>query len=73
MVVKAPGTLVVLVHAGCADISLRVTPDMKHTGRSSLVLVDLSGGHARLGGSALAQTFKPVSYTHLTLPTTNLV
>ena len=58
MVVKAPGTLVVLVHAGCADISLRVTPDMKHTGCSSLVLVDLSGGHARLGGSALAQTFK---------------
>ena len=35
-----------------------VTPDIKHAGRSSLVLVDLSGGHARLGGSALAQTFK---------------
>ena len=35
-----------------------MTPDIKHAGRSSLVLVDLSGGHARLGGSALAQTFK---------------
>ena len=46
------------VYAGCADISLRVTPDIKHAGRSSLVFVDLSGGHARLGGSALAQTFK---------------
>ena len=57
-VVKAPGTLVVSVYAGCPDISLRVTPDIKHAGRSSLVLVDLSGGHAWLGGSALAQTFK---------------
>ena len=57
-VVKAPGTLVVSVYAGCPDSSLTVTPDIKHAGRSSLVLVDLSGGHARLGGSALAQTFK---------------
>ena len=54
-VVKAPGTLVVSVYAGCPDISLTVTPDIKHAGRSSLVFVDLSGGHARLGGSALAQ------------------
>ena len=57
-VVKAPGTLVVSVYAGCPDISLTVTPDIKHAGRSSLVFVDLSGGHARLGGSALVQTFK---------------
>ena len=57
-VVKAPGTLVVSVYAGCPDISLTVTPDIKHAGRSSLVFVDLSGGHARLGGSTLAQTFK---------------
>ena len=49
---------VVSVYAGCPDISLTVTPDIKHAGRSSLVFVDLSGGHARLGGSALAQTFK---------------
>ena len=52
------GEEVVSMYAGCPDISLRVTPDIKHAGRSSLVLVDLSGGHARLGGSALAQTFK---------------
>ena len=49
---------VVSVYAGCPDISLTVTPDIKHAGRSSLVFVDLSGGHARLGGSALVQTFK---------------
>ena len=35
-----------------------MTPDIKHAGRSSLVLLDLSGGHARLGGWVLAQTFK---------------
>ena len=52
------GEEVVKVYAGCPDISLRGTPDIKHAGRSSLVFVDLSGGHARLGGSALAQTFK---------------
>ena len=52
------GEEVVSVYAGCPNISLRVTPDIKHAGRSSLVFVDLSGGHARLGGSALAQTFK---------------
>ena len=54
------GEEVVWMYAGCPDISLTVTPDIKHAGRSSLVLVDLSGGHARLGGSALAQTFKQV-------------
>ena len=32
---------VVSVYAGCPDISLRVTPDIKHAGRSSLVFVDL--------------------------------
>ncbi|KAK8823027.1 hypothetical protein WA577_001628 [Blastocystis sp. JDR] len=52
------GEEVVSVYAGCPDISLTVTPDIKHTGCSSLVLVDLSGGHTRLGGSALVQTFK---------------
>ena len=52
------GEEVVSVYAGCPDISLTVTPDIKHAGRSSLVFVDLSGGHARLGGWVLAQIFK---------------
>ena len=30
----------VKVYAGCPDISLRVTRDIKHAGRSSLVFVD---------------------------------
>ena len=52
------GEEVVKVYAVCPDISLTVTTDIKHAGSYSLVFVDLSGGHARLGGSALAQTFK---------------
>ena len=58
--VKAPGTLVVSVYAACPDVSLTVTPDLKHPGASVLLFVDLSAGHCRLGGSALAQTFKQV-------------
>ena len=60
-VVKAPGTLVVSVYVGYLAMALTVTPDIKHAGRSSLVFVDLSAGHARLGGSALEQVFKPLS------------
>ena len=58
--VKAPGTLVVSVYAACPDVSLTVTPDLKHPGRSTLLFVDLGDGHKHLGGSALAQTFKQV-------------
>lgn len=58
--VKAPGTLVVSVYAACPDVSLTVSPDLKHPGRSTLLFVDLGAGQQRMGGSALAQTFKQV-------------
>jgi phosphoribosylformylglycinamidine synthase len=57
--VKAPGTFVVSAYASCPDITLTVTPDLKHSG-SDLLLVDLGAGQARLGGSALAQVFGQV-------------
>ena len=57
-IVKAPGTLVVSVYAACPDISLTVTPDIKHPGSSSLLFIDLSDNHYRLGASALAHTYK---------------
>ncbi|XP_066999437.2 phosphoribosylformylglycinamidine synthase [Anabrus simplex] len=59
--VKAPGTLVVSTYAPCPDIRQVVTPDLKCPSLGSngvLLLVDLSGGKNRLGGSALAQCFK---------------
>ena len=59
--VKAPGTLVVSTYAPCPDIRKKITPDLKSPSagqKGSLVLIDLSGGKMRLGGSALAQCFK---------------
>ncbi len=44
------------MYAAVPDVRLTVTPDLKQGG-SSLLWVDLSGGHSRLGGSAFAQVF----------------
>lgn len=47
----------------CEDVRLVITPDLKgprqNYGKESsyLLFVDLSGGHRRLGGSALAQCY----------------
>ena len=62
-VVKAPGTVVISAYAPCSDIRLIVTPDFKLPcceRNGSILLVDLSCGFARLGGSALAQCYKQV-------------
>lgn len=58
--VKSPGTLVVSAYAPCPDITKVVTPDIKRSGKSRLLLIDLAPGRARLGGSALAQVFGQV-------------
>jgi len=55
--VKSPGALVISAYVTCPDITKTVTPDLKMPGRSNLLLIDLSGGKNRLGGSALAQVF----------------
>lgn len=41
-------------YATVPNITTKVTPDIRLPGRSSLILIDLGGGHHRLGGSALA-------------------
>ncbi|KAG8223734.1 hypothetical protein J437_LFUL003640 [Ladona fulva] len=64
--VKAPGTLVVSTYAPCPDVHQVITPDLKgprHGVSTVLMLVDLSGGKVRLGGSALAQCFNSVGDT----------
>ncbi len=58
--VKTPGTLVVTAYAACPDVTKTVTPDIKHPGKSNLMLIDLSSGSYRLGGSALAQVYSQV-------------
>ena len=39
------------------DITKVVTPDIKNPGHSQLIFIDIAGGKARLGGSALAQAY----------------
>ncbi len=55
--VKTPGSLVISAYCTCPDITATATPDLELPGRGRLLLVDLAGGRARLGGSALAQVF----------------
>jgi phosphoribosylformylglycinamidine synthase len=54
-VVKAPGQVVVSAYASMADVTRVVTPDIKRPGESRLMLLILTPGKNRLGGSALAQ------------------
>jgi phosphoribosylformylglycinamidine synthase len=56
-VVKAPGSLVLSAYVTCPDIRKIVTPDLELPGTGRLLFIDLSGGRARLGGTALAQVF----------------
>lgn len=63
--IKAPGTLVVSTYAPCPDVRKVVTPDLKapSMGKTGILLfVDLSCGHSRLGGSALAQCLKQLGH-----------
>ncbi|XP_063979730.1 phosphoribosylformylglycinamidine synthase [Diachasmimorpha longicaudata] len=59
-VVKSPGTLVISCYAPCPDVRTVITPDLKAPAKGKtgiLLLVDLSKGHSRIGGTALAQVF----------------
>ncbi len=57
--IKAPGELVVAAYAPMPDVRVKVTADLKIPG-NALILIDLSGGNSRLGGSALAQAWQQV-------------
>ena len=59
-IVKSPRQLVVSAYATMPDITKVVTPDIKAPGRSELIWIKLSPEKARLGGSALAQTYGQV-------------
>jgi len=58
--VRSPRELVISVYATMADITRKVTPDIKRPGDSILIFIDLAEGKNRLGGSALAQTVKQI-------------
>ena len=60
--IKSPRQLVVSLYAAVPDIGRKITPDIKRPD-SSLLLIDLSGGSNRLGGSALAQVYNQIGDT----------
>lgn len=51
--VKSPGVFTVSAYAPVFDITKKSTPDIKRSGDSKLMVIDLSGGKRRLGASAL--------------------
>ena len=54
--VVSPVTLVVTAFGPVTDVTKNVTPELRGDGHE-LLLVDISGGKGRLGGSCLAQVF----------------
>jgi phosphoribosylformylglycinamidine synthase len=56
--IKSPGSVQMISFAPCSDITKVVTPDIKKPGEGLLIMLDLSGGNRRLGGSALAQVYE---------------
>ncbi|XP_065207365.1 phosphoribosylformylglycinamidine synthase [Planococcus citri] len=60
-IVKSPGTLVISTYAPCPDFSKIITADVKSSQygiNGVLLLIDISAGKKRLGGSVLAQCYK---------------
>lgn len=58
--VVSPLSLIVSAFARVHDVRKSLTPELNRNEDSLLILVDLSGGKARLGGSCLAQVFNQV-------------
>ncbi|MDO9399705.1 MAG: phosphoribosylformylglycinamidine synthase, partial [bacterium] len=59
-IIKSPGELTISAYAPVPDINKIITPDIKKPGKSSLWINDLGNKNYRMGGTALAQTFKQV-------------
>jgi Phosphoribosylformylglycinamidine (FGAM) synthase, synthetase domain len=61
VLIYVAGALVISTYAPCPNVKQVVTPDLKGPSRGQagiILLVDLSGGKNRLGGTALAQCFR---------------
>ncbi|MBU2575967.1 phosphoribosylformylglycinamidine synthase [Patescibacteria group bacterium] len=58
--IKSLPTFVATLYAKVPNVRKVVTPDIKLPGRSTLLLIDISNGKSRLGGSALAQVFNQI-------------
>jgi len=58
--VKSPRELVISAYSTMSDITKVVTPDIKKPGQSELILIDITPGKTRLGGSILAQVYRQI-------------
>ncbi len=58
--VIAPLSLIITAFAPCPDARRTLTPLLENAADTTLLLVDLGLGKARMGGSALAQVYKQV-------------
>ena len=58
--VTAPLSLIVSAFAPVTDAARTLTPELRRNRDSTLILVDLGAGKARLGGSILAQVYNQV-------------
>lgn len=58
--VKSPGQVTLTCYAACPDITMTVTPDLKHADEGVLLFIEMSNGKNRLGGSALSTVFNQV-------------
>lgn len=59
-IIKSPGELTISAYAPVPDINKIITTDIKEPGKSNLWIIDLGNNNYRMGGTALAQTFKQV-------------
>ncbi|MDO9399283.1 MAG: phosphoribosylformylglycinamidine synthase subunit PurQ, partial [bacterium] len=59
-IIKSPGELTISAYAPVPDINKILTPDIKNPGKSNLWIINLGNKNYRMGGTALAQTFKQV-------------
>lgn len=61
--VTSPLSLIISAFAPVQDVRKTVTPELKNTTHSVLLVIDLGLGQARMAGSALAQVWNDVSGT----------
>ncbi|MDP2708890.1 MAG: phosphoribosylformylglycinamidine synthase [bacterium] len=55
--ITSPGTFIASAYVPMADVTKKVTPDIKRPGFSRLMYLDIAKGKTRMGGSVLGRVF----------------
>jgi phosphoribosylformylglycinamidine synthase len=59
--VVSPLSVIISGFAPAFDVNSSLTPQLRREENATLIYIDISGGHNRLGGSALAQVYNQVA------------